>query len=295
MSAIPKALRRLAAGVLAGLALSGCVYPGSHGPAEDHSEFAGAVLLADRTVLFSFKHLVYRPARGLAAFPDGGVPRYLADEDVLGAYDIPTATLRVLLREPNRRYTDGQGRFGIQRSQGTVALVTRGGQLRKDLSQQAYEDWLVDAATGERRPLDYRTALPAQGRALTQLYLVDGRGTLLFETAPLADPPPKGDDSQSWLWVRTADGKYLPVAQTSHYERTNGDEVIYWIPATRRFHAFNVVSLSTRELPGYRPPPYQDVVEGVSVDHGGKRILFGRKRGDVWEYEPLALAPDQLK
>lgn len=59
--------------------------------------------------------------------------------------------------------------------------------------------------------------------------------------------------------------------------------------------AFNLLSRETRGLPGYRVPPFEDVVEGVSIETGGKRLLFGRKDAGGWEYAPLPLEPDRLK
>lgn len=268
---------------------------GCHGPAQDHSRFESAVLLRDHTVLFSFKHLVYRPAVGIAAFPDGGIPAYDRDEDLLGTYHVPTGALRILRRERNRRWTDGQGQFGIARSQGTVALVSRGGQLRSDLAQNVYEDWLVDVATGSFLPADYRAELVARKLAGTEMYLVDGRGTLLFVTTPPGTDRRKVDERDVALWIRTTAGEYVHVAQTSHYERMEGDDLVYWVPQTRRFHAFNLVTHATRELPGYRVGPLEDPVEGVNVETGGQRLLYGRKTGSGWDYQPLPLEPARLK
>jgi hypothetical protein len=87
----------------------------------------------------------------------------------------------------------------------------------------------------------------------------------------------------------------VQVAQTSHYERMEGDELVYWIPQTRRFKAFHVVTHTTRDLPGYRVPPQEDVTEGVSVETGGQQLRFGRKDGTGWHYEPLPLELKYLK
>jgi hypothetical protein len=67
-----------------------------------------------------------------------------------------------------------------------MALVTQGGQLRHDLSKSEARNWLVDVSTGASQPVEWRSALAERGRAMTQMYLVDGRGTLLFVTTPLA-------------------------------------------------------------------------------------------------------------
>jgi hypothetical protein len=286
---------RVSAALACCLLLGAGLLAGCHGSAQDHSAFEGAVLLRDHTVLFSFKHLVYRPAEGIAAFPDGGIAKYDRDEDLLGTYHVPSGALRILRRESNRRWTDGQGRYGIGRSKGSVALVSRGGQLRNNLSMSTYEDWLVDIDTGSFQPVDYRTALPARKLASTAMYLVDARGTLLFVTKPLEAAGGKTDERDAALWIRTPAGEYVPVARTQHYERMEGDDLIYWIPETRRFHAFNVVTHATRDLPGYRVPPPEDVVEGVAVETGGQRLLFGRKTGSGWDYQPLPLEPARLK
>jgi hypothetical protein len=45
------------------------------------------------------KRLVYRPAEGILAFPDGGIPRYLIDRNYLGLYDFATGATRILLVE----------------------------------------------------------------------------------------------------------------------------------------------------------------------------------------------------
>jgi hypothetical protein len=281
--------------VVAGLLLWAGVVAGCHGPAQDHSRFESAVLLRDHTVLFSFKHLVYRPAEGLAAFPDGGVPKYDRDEDLLGTYHIPSGALRILRHGPNRRWTDGQGSYGIQRSRGNVALVSQGGQLRRDLAKSTFEDWLLDIDTGAFTPVDYRTELAERQLASNGMYLVDTRGTLLFVTRPLHADGNKSGERDAALWIRTPAGEYLQVAQTSHYEGLEGSELIFWIPETRRFKAFDLVTRTTRDLPGYRVRPQEDPVEGIIVDTGGQQLLFGRKAGAGWHYEPLSLPPARLK
>ena len=252
---LPRFSRALAAGALTiCTALGGCGILGSYGPPQDHSRFESAALMADRTVLFSFSHYVYRPAEGITAFPDGGIPRYLKDENVLATYQIASGDVRVLRRERNKHWTDGQGRFGIQRSKGSVALVTQGGQLRGDLSKNEFRHWLVDVSTGASQPVEWQNALAERGRETTQMHLVDGRGTLLFETVPLGADARKSREEDAWLWIRTPGGAFVQVAQTSHYERMAGDDLVYWMPRTRLFSAFNIVTQMTRDLPGYRVP-----------------------------------------
>jgi len=175
-----------------------------------------------------------------------------------------------------------------------VALVTRGGQLRRDLAKTAFEDWLVDTGTGVFQPVDFRSALAERKLSSTGMYLIDARGTLLFVTQPLEAGGAR-DERDAALWIRTPSGEFVHVAQTSHYEGIEGDDLIYWMPQTRRFHAFDVVTLATRDLAGYRVRPQEEVREGVSVEAGGQRLMFGRKTDAGWAYEPLPIEPSRLK
>ena len=289
------ARRLVACAAAALLALAGCGPFGSYAPAQDHSRFEGGALLPDRTVLFSFSRLVYRPATGITAFPDGGIPKYLEDESLLGTYHIPSGELKILRRERNTRWSQGQGRFGIQGVSGAMALVNQGGQLRRDLATNLVEHWLVDVGSGAATPVDWRTALAERGLAATEVRLLDGRGTLLFVTVPLADADRPRAATDRRLWVRSAAGTFAEVARTEHYERVLGDELVYWIPATRRYHAYHLVTGATRELTEYRAPAYEDVIEGVIVDTGGAALSYGRKVGGAWHYEPIPLSADRLR
>lgn len=286
--------RALAAASAALLALAGCGPLGSYAPRQDHSRFAAAALLGDGSVLFSFSHLVYRPATGITAFPDGGVPRYLADESILGTFHPASGDVRILRREKNERWSQGQGRYGIQGVSGTMAVVNQGGQLRRDLARTLVEHWLVDAATGVMQRVDWEAALAERGLVADEVRILDGRGTLLFVTRPLGEGGRPRTSPDRRLWARTAAGVFVEVAPTPHHERMLGDELVYWVPETRRFHAWHTVSGTTRELPGYRVPPYEDVTEGVTLDPGGGAVSFGRKSGDSWQYERLPLTAERV-
>lgn len=107
------------------------------------------------------------------------------------------------------------------------------------------------------------------------IYLVDPDGTILFITRPLAAAHEAGtsrnDSEDKEIWLRMADGDYVKVAATPHYEMVNNGEVIYWVPSTRQYHAFSIVTRQTRTAPEFRCPDYVDVTEGVilSGDHKG--------------------------
>ena len=112
-----------------------------YGPAQDHTEFVSAGLLDDgRTVLFTLHQLMYQPATGWRAFPDGGTPRYLKDVNTLGTYDIQTHAARTLHRERNTRWQPGGGSLTIHGFEGTKALISQSGQLRGSLKNAAKEN-----------------------------------------------------------------------------------------------------------------------------------------------------------
>jgi hypothetical protein len=73
-----------------------------YGPLEDHSAFVSAQLAEDkRTIVFSAHQFAYRAATGWRAFPDGGIPDYVTDVNLLGVYDLQTRNVKIIRREKN--------------------------------------------------------------------------------------------------------------------------------------------------------------------------------------------------
>ena len=103
-----------------------------YGPLQDHSEFVSARLADDKhRVLFSFHHFAYRPAAGWRAFPDGGIPNYVKDINLLGVYDLQNRKIRILRHEKNSIWEPGSGLFTIQAVKGSKALISRSFLLPK--------------------------------------------------------------------------------------------------------------------------------------------------------------------
>ncbi|HEU0007086.1 MAG TPA: hypothetical protein VFS12_13965, partial [Terriglobia bacterium] len=99
-----------------------------YGPLQDRSKFVSARLADDeRTVLFSFHRFAYRAATGWRAFPDGGIPDYATDINILGTYDLQTRKIKILRREKNSQWQPGSGLFTIQSTKGYKALISQGG------------------------------------------------------------------------------------------------------------------------------------------------------------------------
>jgi hypothetical protein len=266
-----------------------------YGPAQDHSELVSAGLANDdRTVLFTAHQFVYQPAAGWRAFPDGGIPHYLKDINIIGAYDITTGKSRTLHREQNTRWQPGSGTMTIHALNGTKALISQGGQLRRSFDTAIYY-FLVDVQSGKSSELDLKSELARKGRQPGVIYLVDDNGTLVFLTSPLqrtqGSVTSQDDPSVPEIWVRTPTGQLLKAANSAHYECTKNGEVIYWDPATRTFLGFSISARQTRTIPGYRVPGYQDVTKGVIVSSDRRHLQLGDKIKGEWHYRSLDVKP----
>ncbi len=267
-----------------------------YGPRQDHSEFVSAKLTEDKHVLFSYHHFAYRPAAGMRAFPDGGIPKYVKDENLLGLFDPATGKVNILRREKNKDWQPGSGTFAVHSLKGNKALISQGGQLRGPFAL-GVGYLLLDLKLGTLSDLDLKADLAKHGRDTGQIYLADTQGTLVFITQSLAEASAAKRDREPTpeIWVRTAAGDYLKIAASEHYQETLNGEVIYWDQTTREHMAFSIADRQLHRKPEYKMPEYQDVTEGVILSSDRKGIQRGAKVAGEWRYETLALTPDMLK
>ncbi len=279
--------------------LSAAACNAGYGPLQDYSQFKSAMLAGDGdTIVFSYHRFKYRPASGFRAFPDGGIPKYETDINFLGFYNRKTQKIDVLRREENRDWQPGQGNYAIQATNGDFALVAQGGQVRGPFAHDL-KHILVDSTHRTLTDLDIGTELARYGRATGAIYLAASDGTLVFITPSLQQARTANVRHESGfvpeIWVRTPRGEYLKVAACNHYERVEQGDVIYWMPDTREFMAFSLVERTTRVLPNYRTPPYQDVTRGASLTSDRQGLQYGEKVNGQWSYQPLAMDPSKLK
>ena len=288
--------KRVCLGLSGLLLLSSCV-PG-YGPLEDHSEFVSAQQTEDGRALFSFHRFAYRSATAWRAFPDGGIPRYEVDENLLGLYDLQTRKVKLLRREKNSAWQPGSGLFSIHSLKGNKALISQGGQLRGPF-KLGIKYLLVDLQLGKISDLDLKSDLSRRGRVTGQIYLADTDGTLIFITLSLdeaKDPSAYRDRALvPEIWVRTPAGDYWKVVASAHYQELLKGEVIYWEQSTREFMAFSIASRKSRKMPEYKVRGYQDVTEGVTLSSDRKGLQHGVKVAGQWQYQALALSPDLLR
>ncbi|MGA7827935.1 MAG: hypothetical protein WCA04_09760 [Geobacteraceae bacterium] len=285
----------LAIGML--LFLTSCSW--GYGPLQDYSQFVSAKLLDDgQSILFTYHRYTYRPATGWRAFPDGGIPRYQEDRNLIGVYDLADKNVRILRREDNSDWQPGSGLYTIQAVKGSKALLAQGGQLRGSF-RLGSRYLLLDVVKGSAASLDLKGDLARLGRDCGEIYLVDRDGMLLFVTQPLPaqgdSPPRRKDIDASEIWVRTSGGDYLKVAAASLYETVRNDEVFYWMRNTRQFRAFSLSSHQTRPAPEFRHADYQDITEGASLTADRKGLEYGVKVNGAWQYRPIELTPHMLK
>jgi hypothetical protein len=268
----------------------------SYGPPVDRSRFVAAHLLPGQRVLFTYHKFIYRPATGFAAFPDGGIPKYVTDVSYVGTYEIAGGRHRILRKEKNTIWEPGQGTFFIVAVKGSMALLSEGGQLRGK-SAYGVRRWLCDTASGDMSEIDLAGELARRNRDVGEIYLVDDKGTLLFINDRLDDARkgrrnPRADDARPEIWVRTAGGTFLKVAESWHYEGFEDGRVVYWMPDDRTFYAFNVATRTTGPLPGYKVRSSPRITEGAGISAKGDRLELGHKTGDKWVYSPLPFEPD---
>lgn len=297
MRTIGRTARPLLA-TLALLALAGCSL--FYGPTTVKSGFVSARLDPEaRMVVFTYQRLVYEPARGLAAFPDGGRPRYREDHALFGTCDAMGGHVRILLSEKNREFAPGEGRLYIVDMAGQKVLLSRGGRLT-GRDQRVVRHLLADTRTGRVLPLDFAARFAERGRAPGIIRMVDADGTLLFESPTLAEA---GDDP-AWsrnpsvipeLWVRTPDGRLRRLAATRHYVATIGGEAYYWDPAAREHVAVELASGESRPAPAFRAPDPAPVQLGVSIAEHRRSLLYGTRDGEAWRYREIPLQGSLLQ
>lgn len=255
--------------------------------------------MQDDIMLFSYAHSAYRMAKGIAAFPDGGKAKYVVDNNILGSYKLITRDISIIKNEKNKEWQGGSGNFNILMAKGSMALISQGGQV-KDTIKHMHRYWMVDVQSGSIEAIPLQNELQELGRAQGHMYMIRDDGTLLLISPSIEQKArtPQWTREASIvpeLWVRYADGEYVKIASSRHYEGMRDNEVIYWIPQTRQFKSFDLVSRKKKDLADYKYPPYEDVSIGVSIGDKGQRLELGHKRDGVWEYTPIKIDIDILK
>jgi hypothetical protein len=236
--------------------------------------------------------LVYRPATGVRAFPDGGIPRYVEDYNLIGLVEPDHLKPRILHRVENSEWQHGQGQLNVHSFLGGVAVVSESGQRRDTyLTEVRYH--VLETASGRVAELPLKKELQAKGRGVGYFYLLDGAGTLLFVTPPAGAA--KVETPTNEMWLRTRSGAYLLVAKGVDLYKRSPVELVYWEMAARALWAYDVKARIARRIDKYVPASESRPETGVRMSTDGKALELWRRRSDSWEFQQTLLTVDQAK
>src|SRR3954471_21490750 len=65
------------------IAAAAAIQCGCYGPVQDSSSITSTAVVGGGRAAFVYHGFRYRPATGIAAFPDGGIPSYLQDDFII--------------------------------------------------------------------------------------------------------------------------------------------------------------------------------------------------------------------
>jgi len=295
-SRLPNRLIRLAAfALLFGLLAAGC--GDSYGPPVDRSGFVSAMASPDgKHGVFSYHRLVYRPAAGWRAFPDGGIPKYEEDSFAIGVYDMRTGRYRLAESGPNGRWEHGQGEPYVAQVVDGMAIINRGGQLASDGGFLS-DHMMLDLDTAELSPLPIEEELAGMGLLPGYYYLADAEGTM----AVIAIPAGSQDALKDWrsdesvskeIWLRHPDGTYEKAADAIHYYGFTGGLVHYYSSDSRRYMVYDTTTGVSAPGEGY-PPSQPEKTADLRV-HGDNRagLEVAVKGPDGWKTRDAGINPE---
>lgn len=258
-----------------------------YGAPVERARFGSAVLHEDgQRCVFALHDMVYRPAEGIRAFPDGGVPRYDVDRHKIGIVDIHTGAVTLLVDEKNRNWLQGHGGYHIAGVRGGWALVRQSGQ-RDDYEQD--HRWLqLDLASGDFADLPLDDEIADRSLELSRPELVDGDFTLILVTK-------KGDATQQ-VWSRAGDGTLNHLATTDHYYGAAEGQVWWYDVVARASARTNYKNAKTiRERRANFKMPRNDPERVCKATFDGTSLIVQEKQGDTWQDRPLPVGASALR
>jgi hypothetical protein len=273
--------------------LSGCAL--GYGPAVDNSKFISAKLAEDgKSVVFTCQRIIYRPASGWRAFPDGGIPNYVIDEDIIGIIGLDVRGISIISKERNKEWQDGQGQFFVSHANGRKAVITQSGQGRNDYLTRT-RLFMLDISTSVLTPLMLKEDFENMGRDVGYFYMLDEDGTLLFINRPTGSS--SKEKAEEELWLRYPAGEYLKVASGSDYYGLDGRNLIYWSLNENKLFSFSIDSRVVEEKPrNFYPHAETEKVFDVRVTSDGKSLeLWEKDSGSGWHLSETLINLSEIK
>ncbi len=261
------------------LALMGCNW--GYGAPVDRARVGSAVLHDDgERCVFSFHDVVYRPAEGLRAFPDGGIPHYEIDRHKIAVVNVTSGDVSVLVDEKNRDWLDGHGGFHIAGLRGNWALVGQGGQ-REDYAPD-HIWWRLDLTSGELVELALAEEFAKEDREVGRVELVDDEFTLIVFTK-------KGVRPQE-VWSRSKGQMRRHLATTDHYYGAiNGEIWSYDVPSRAGVRTNYKTGTTLLDRRANFSIPRKEKLRACSPRINTRQLIFQEKVGDRWVERPLAI------
>jgi hypothetical protein len=267
------------------LLVSACNW--GYGAPVDRAKFASAILHEDGTrCVFTLHDAVYRPAEGMRAFPDGGVPRYDIDRHKIGIVDLDTAETSVLVDNKNRHWLDGHGGFHLVGLRGRWALLRQAGQRP---NYEPDHRWLkLDLESGDLEELALDAEMSEKNRQLGRAEIADDAFTLILVT--------KKDSNPQEIWARSANGTLENLARTDHYYGT-AEGQIWWYDVGARAGARTNYKTGTTilERRANFAMPRKDPIRRCQASFDGAQLIHQYKVDGSWKDEALPLRASELR
>lgn len=258
-----------------------------YGAPVDRAKFGSALLHEDGVrCVFALHDAVYRPAEGMRAFPDGGIPRYVTDRHKLGIVDIHSGRVSILVDEKNRRWLNGQGGFHVAGVGGRWALVRQSGQ-RPDYEHDHL--WLrLDLASGDLDELPLDEELPAENRAIGRVEVADVDFALILVT--------RKDDSPQEIWSRSPSGSLRRLAVTDHYYGA-AEGQIWWYDVAARAGARTDyrTGATVLERRADFAKPRHDPTGRCQARFDGSELVYQYEVDGNWQERPLPVRAAALR
>jgi hypothetical protein len=258
-----------------------------YGAPVERARFGSAALHEDgQRCVFALHDMVYRPAEGMRAFPDGGIPRYEVDRHKIGIADVRTKDVTILVDDKNRDWLSGHGGYHIAGVHGRWALVRQSGQ-RDDYKQD--HRWLrLDLVSGDLTELPLDEEIAEQSLELSRPELVADDFTLILVTR-------KGDIPQQ-IWSRSQDGSLMHLTTTEHYYGTAEGQVWWYDVAARAGARTDYKSGKTiRERRANFAMPRSEPGRVCKASFDGTDLILQEKIGGDWESRRLGVEAASLR
>jgi len=252
-----------------------------YGEPVDRAKFGSAALHEDSArCVFALHDAVYRPAEGMRAFPDGGIPRYVVDRHKIGIFDVHNDEVDILIDSKNRDWLDGHGGYHVSGLLGNWALIRQSGQ-RPDYEHD--HRWMrLDLNDEELTTLPLDEEMAAHNRSIARVEIADEDFTLIIVT--------KKDRAPQEIWSRPAGEPLRRLTATDHYYGVANGE-IWWYDVVARAGARTdyETGRTTRERRADFAIPRENPTSKCQASFDGSSLLYQHKAGETWRERVLPI------